>query len=388
MSQINDSQQSNWSQHSNLSTDLLYKLNILRDSHSPTVTAPVPLVTSPAMKMPTVTFSATAQQPVLSQGVQQPDTLRQPNWFSSLIDAPIPPPLATSQLRIPLLLTSTPTTNQQNVPTTTQAHSQAHSPNKLISNTVSQFQPSAIPADVQDQFHHTVNLANNRDQFHQSILNPSYNRTVTNQPPVNLAENQDQSHQSLLNPNYNGATVQDSDESTLSVPTDRTYLNYNYQQPAEKIVVQFTQKTDTMKNLPKKKLPSAVQQELGSRAILDAMCPLLDKCPTNNSFSECRSFTSDDPPQPVYVLSNNHQTFLNGLLHQLNDHMPPSNLAIRLAPFIAYDTTLGRYRAMDNMLTLDTIQKIDHLINSFNQGISTFQKIKDKIAHHTRSSSK
>ena len=36
----------------------------------------------------------------------------------------------------------------------------------------------------------------------------------------------------------------------------------------------------------------------------------------------------------------------------------------------------------------ETIQKIDHLINSFNQGVSTFQKIKDKIAHHTRSSSK
>ena len=307
--------------------------------------------------MPTVTFSTTAKHPVLSQGVQQPDHLRQPNWLSTLIDAPIPPPLATSPLRMPFFFTSTPTTNQQNVPTTPQTqqpHSQAHSPNQLISNTVPQYQPSAIPADVQDQFHHTVNLAENRDQFHQSLLNPSYN-----------------------------ATVQDSDESTIS-------LNYqqNIQQPAEKVAVQFTNATDTMKDLPKKKLPSAAQQELGSRAILNAMCPLLDKFPTNNSFSECRSFTSDDPPQPVYVLSNNHQTFLNGLLHQLNDHMPPSNLAIRLAPFISYDITLGRYRAMDSLLSLEIIQKIDHLINSSNQGVSTFQRIKDKIARPTRSSSK
>ena len=241
------------------------------------------------------------------------------------------------------------------MPATTQTqppHSQAHLPNQLISNTVPQYQHSAIPADVQDQFHHTVNLPENRDQFHQSPLHPSHN-----------------------------ATVQDSDESHIS-------LNYqqDIQQPAEKIAVQFTDATDTMKDLPKKP-PRATPQELGSRAILNAMCPLLDKFPTNNSFSECRSFTSDDPPRPVYVLSNNHQTFLNGLLHQLNDHMPPSNLAIKLAPFISYDITLGRYRATDSLLSLDIIQKLDHLICS-NQGPSTFQRIKDKIAHHTRSSSK
>ena len=225
---------------------------------------------------------------------------------------------------------------------------QAHSPNQLISNSVPQYQPPAIPADVQDQFHHTINLPENRDQFHQTLFHP------------------------------NDATAQDFDDSTIS-------LNYqpDTQQPA-KVTVQFVEATDQMKDLKKK--PSATQ-ELGSRAILDAMCPLLDKVQTNNQFAECRSFTSDNPPRPVYVLSNNHQTFLNGLLHQLNDHMPPSNLAIKLAPFISYDINLGRYRATDSLLTLDIIQKLDHLINS-SSGPSTFQRIKDKIAHHTRSSSK
>ena len=235
---------------------------------------------------------------------------------------------------MPSFFTSTPRNDTQNVPTIPQA--QANSPNQLISNSVPQYQPPSISADVQDQFHHQSNP--------------------------------------------HDATVQDFNDSTISLNSQPDT------QPPPKVTVQFTDATcDTMKDLKKK--PSATQQEIGSRAILNSMCILLDKFPTNNSFAECRHFTSDDPPRPMYTLSSNHQTFLNGLLHQLNDHMPPSNLALMLAPFISYDINLGRYRATDSLLTLDIIQKLDHLINSSN-GPITFQRIKDKIAHHTRSSSK
>ena len=141
-----------------------------------------------------------------------------------------------------------------------------------------------------------------------------------------------------------------------------------------------------MNNIRKQK-QSDIQQP-GSRATLDAMCLLLDKYPKHNQFENCRHFSSDIPPKPIYTLSNNHQTYLNGLLHQMNDHQPPTNIATLLAPYVSYDINHRRYRAIDNLLTLDIIQKLDHMINSSIAGPSTFQRFKDKFTNRTSSSSK
>ena len=261
--------------------------------------------------------------------VQVPTTVTIPTQAQQpLINDPTPPPRHQTPQRMTPFFTSTPRHDSQSVPVISQA--QALPSQQLSSQSVPLYKPPSIPSDLVDQFHHQ-------------------------------------------------STLHDDTTITPTSPTDN--------QPAPKVTVKYTDggACGQMEDLRKQKQSDP---QPGSRATLDAMCLLLEKYPKNNQFENCRHFSSDLPPKPIYTLSNNHQTYLNGILHQMNDHQPPTNIATLLAPYVSYDINHRRYRAVENLLTLEIIQKLDHLINSSIAGPSTFQRLKDKFTNHTRSSSK
>ena len=276
--------------------------------------------------------------PIVPTTVTVPNPLQTPT-----INEPQPPPRHQASQRMTPVFTSTPRHESQGVLVIPQAQAlspqrlsplsqaQALPPQRLISQSVPLYQPQSIPLDLADQFHHQTTL---------------------------------------------------HDDTTLT-PTSPT----NIPQPP-KVTVKYTDNGafGQMNDIRKQK-QSDIQQP-GSRATLDAMCLLLDKYPKHNQFQSCRHFSSDIPPKEIYTLSSNHQIYLNQILHQMNDHQPPTNIATFLAPYVSYDINHHRYRAIDHLLTLDIIQKLDHMITSSIAGPSTFQRFKDKFTNRTRSSSK
>ena len=199
----------------------------------------------------------------------------------------------------------------------------------LTSSSISPYNPPQLPMSIEDQFHNQISLHDD--------------------PAVTPISIQD---------------VQQNPKLTVKYPSGAV----------EKI-----------QNIRKQKLSDNPQ--VNSRASLDAMCLLLDKYPRHNQFPSCKHFTSDVPPKEVFKLSPNHQLYMSEILHKMNDHSAPTNLATFLTPFVQFDINNQKYVCIDHLLTLDLIQKIDHLLTNSIIGPSAFKRLRDKFTR-TRSSSK
>ena len=273
-----------------------------------------------------------------------PTTVTAPNPFQThTISEPQAPPRHQQSQRITPLFTSTPLHEPQGVLLTPQvqalspqqmsplSQAQALPPHPLISHSVPLYQPQEIPLDLADQFHHQTTLHDDT--------------TITPNSPTDI-------------PQPPKVTVKYSDNGAIA----------------------------KMDDIRKQK--HSDNQQLGSRPTLDAMCFLLDKYPKHNQFQSCKHFSSDIPPKEIYTLSNNHRLYLNQILHQMNDHRPPTNIATFLTPYVSFDINHQKYTAVDHLLTLDIIQKLDHMLTSSIVGPSTFKRLKDRFTNRTRSSSK
>ena len=106
-----------------------------------------------------------------------------------------------------------------------------------------------------------------------------------------------------------------------------------------------------------------VESHETSRERLDNLSAILINFPQTNPFS---SFSLPNPLNPDHMLYNlppYMKMYLHTLLLQLNDHLPPSSLAVHLQPFIQFDTTTDKYIAIDTNLNLIILQKLDFLLN-------------------------
>ena len=100
-----------------------------------------------------------------------------------------------------------------------------------------------------------------------------------------------------------------------------------------------------------------------TRKQLDKICDILINFPQTNAFS---AFTFLDPfnhDHLSYHLPPYMKIYLQNLLLRLNDHLPPSSLAVKLQPFVMFDSTTNEYIAIDNNLNLIILQKLDFLMN-------------------------
>ena len=98
-----------------------------------------------------------------------------------------------------------------------------------------------------------------------------------------------------------------------------------------------------------------------NREQLDKLSDILVNFPQTNPFTD---FTFLDPLNPDHVsysLPPYMKIYLQNLLLRLNDS--PSSLAVKLQPFIMFDTTSNEYIAIDQNLNLITLQKLDFLMN-------------------------
>ena len=59
--------------------------------------------------------------------------------------------------------------------------------------------------------------------------------------------------------------------------------------------------------------------------------------------------------------------YIQSLLSWINDHLPPSNLATQLQPFILLDKASGKYVSIDLNLNLIILQKLDFLLSKEKQ---------------------
>ena len=132
------------------------------------------------------------------------------------------------------------------------------------------------------------------------------------------------------------------------------------------------QPVNVIKNIPedrkgKAKKPDnvsvTVEHHISSREQLDKLCDILINFPQTNAFS---AFTFLDPfnhDHLSYHLPPYMKIYLQNLLLRLNDHLPPSSLAVKLQPFVMFDSTTNEYIAIDNNLNLIILQKLDFLMN-------------------------
>ena len=267
--------------------------------------------------------------PLLPSPIQP--TTSAPNQMQTPISEPQAPPRSHQHSqRITPVFTSTPLHQPQGAQALSPNQVQAPPFHPLISNSVPPYQPQQLPVDLEDQFHHQISLHDD----------PAI--TPTSLPDV---------------PQNPKLTVKYADSGAI----------------------------DKIENIRKQKFSD--NQQVNSRTALDAMCLLLDKYPKHNQFPSCKHLSSDVPPKEIFRLSHNHQLYLNEILHKMNDHPPPTNLATFLTPFVQFDINNQKYTSIDYLLTLDVIQKIDHLLTNSIIGPSAFKRLKDRFTR-TRSSSK
>ena len=256
-----------------------------------------------------------------------------PNQMQSAISEPQAPPRSHQHSqRITPIFTSTPIQQPQGAGALSPSIAQVPAPplHPLTSSSISPYNPPQLPMGIEDQFHHQISLHDD--------------------PAITPISIQD---------------VQQNPKLTVKYPNSGA---------VEKI-----------QNIRKQKLSD--NHQVNSRASLDAMCLLLDKYPRHNQFPSCKHFTSDVPPKEVFKLSPNHQLYMSEILHKMNDHSAPTNLATFLTPFVQFDINNQKYVCIDHLLTLDLIQKIDHLLTNSIIGPSAFKRLKDRFTR-TRSSSK
>ena len=119
-----------------------------------------------------------------------------------------------------------------------------------------------------------------------------------------------------------------------------------------------------------------------SRQHLLSLLPLLDSYPTTNNFS---NFKQRDLS---YILAQNLQTFMGGLIAKINDHTYPDGFADKLAPYVLYDQSLQQYQYHNINLTLPILQKLDHVAIKTTPLPNPLKIIKNIISKRSRSRSK
>ena len=79
----------------------------------------------------------------------------------------------------------------------------------------------------------------------------------------------------------------------------------------------------------------------------------------------------------VFKLPDYLRHYLNDLLLRMNTS--PSDLPLKLYPYIQFDPKLNRFVTVESSLDLISLQKLDHLVN--NDKTSNFlTKLTDKVA--------
>ena len=165
--------------------------------------------------------------------------------------------------------------------------------------------------------------------------------------------------------------VNDKNESTDSSDTILVLNNLNLNNNSQSLVTQ-TEPVNVIKNKTENKKGKAnkqgtvsvtVEHHDSSRDSLDNLSAILLNFPQTNPFN---AFSFPDPLNPdhmLYHLPPYMKIYLQTLLIRLNDHLPPSSLAVHLQPFIQFDTTTNKYIAIDTNLNLIILQKLDFLMN-------------------------
>ena len=131
-----------------------------------------------------------------------------------------------------------------------------------------------------------------------------------------------------------------------------------------------------------------VEAHTSSKSKLDSLSAILKKFPRTNPF---RAFAVPDPNNPdqmLYNLPPYMVPYIQSLLSRINDHLPPSNLATPLQPFILLDKASGKYVSIDLNLNLIILQKLDFLLSKEKQPTMLYKATKVLSSLKKRSSSK
>ena len=164
--------------------------------------------------------------------------------------------------------------------------------------------------------------------------------------------------------------VNDKNESTDSSDSQDSILVLN--NPSTVSLVTNIKPVNVIKNKPEDKKGKAkkqdnvsvtVEQHISSREQLDNLSDILINFPQTNAFSAFSFLDPLNPDHMSYHLPPYMKIYLQTLLLRLNDHLPPSSLAVKLQPFILFDTTTNKYIAIDTNLNLIILQKLDFLMN-------------------------
>ena len=132
-------------------------------------------------------------------------------------------------------------------------------------------------------------------------------------------------------------------------------------------------------NVPKKRKQNPNLSQTGdSRNELNDLDTMLQNFTfddMNTSFSKYQTPNPTDPSKPTYSLPDYLNPFVLALLVKMNDHYPPDNLAMTLAPFITFNATVNQY-ILTGFLDNRILQKLDKL---YNAGRQTPLKILNKV---------
>ena len=102
-----------------------------------------------------------------------------------------------------------------------------------------------------------------------------------------------------------------------------------------------------------------VESHSSSKSKLDSLSDTLKNFPRTNPFSSFATLDPNNPDQMLYNLPPYMEPYIQSLLSRINDHLPPSNLATNLQPFILLDTASEKYVSIDRNLNLIILQKLD-----------------------------
>ena len=111
----------------------------------------------------------------------------------------------------------------------------------------------------------------------------------------------------------------------------------------------------------------SVEAHSSSKNQMDILSDSLTDFPRTNLFTAFASLDPNNPDQMFYSLPPYLDPYVQSLLSRINDHLPPSSLAVKLQPFIVLDPTSEKYISINHNLNLITLQKLDFLLSKEKQ---------------------
>ena len=110
-----------------------------------------------------------------------------------------------------------------------------------------------------------------------------------------------------------------------------------------------------------------VSAHSSSKNQLDLLSTSLKNFPRTNLFSEFSFLDPTNPDQMFYSLPPYLDPYVQSLLSRMNDHLPPSLLAVQLQPFLTLDPASEKYISINRNLNLIILQKLDFLLSKEKQ---------------------